>query len=88
MFSVVDGTINHILNETDHGLLKKAQGIGQSSQITEESVLNFPSALSIRTTMGQLFQTYEVVVYQISKNLHFPVSFRSKSNAPRYFVAP
>jgi hypothetical protein len=58
-FSGVHGKIDHILNGIDHLLLKKAHetggserhGIGGSSRITEESVLNFPSTVSVRTTM-------------------------------------
>jgi hypothetical protein len=37
-------------------------GMGGSWRITEESVLNSPSALSIRTTIAQLFQTSSVAV--------------------------
>jgi hypothetical protein len=64
MFSGVYGKIDHILNGTDHRALKKAHGIGigGSWRITEESVLNSLSALSIRTTIAQLFQTSEVAV--------------------------
>jgi hypothetical protein len=67
MFSGVYGKIDHSLNGTDHRALKKAHGtgaarIGGQWRIAEESVLNFLSALSISTTITQLFQTSEVIV--------------------------
>jgi hypothetical protein len=70
MFSGVYSKIDHILNGTDHRALKMAHGIAGwrphgiegSWRITEESVLNSLSVLSIRTTMAQLFQTSEVAV--------------------------
>jgi hypothetical protein len=37
-------------------------GIGESRRIMEESVLNALSALSIRTTIAQLYQISEVAV--------------------------
>jgi hypothetical protein len=40
----------------------RSHGIGGSWRITEESVLNSLSALSIHTTIAQLFQTTEVAV--------------------------
>jgi hypothetical protein len=40
----------------------RPHGIGGSWRITEESVLSALSALSIRTTIAQLFQTSEVAV--------------------------
>jgi hypothetical protein len=51
MFSGGYGEMDHIFNGTDHQLLKKAHGIAGLWRITEESGLNFPSALSIRTTL-------------------------------------
>jgi hypothetical protein len=60
MFPGVHGKTDQILNVTDHRALKKAHGIGGSWRITEESVLNSLSALSIRTAVAQLFQTAEV----------------------------
>jgi hypothetical protein len=77
MFSGVYGKIDHILKGTDHRALKKAHGIRigdapdwgsrphgirGSWPITDESVLNSLSALSICTTIAQLFQTSKVAV--------------------------
>jgi hypothetical protein len=39
-----------------------------------------------REDRAQLFQTGEEAVRQISPNVHFPVSFRSQSNAFRHLV--
>jgi hypothetical protein len=38
-------------------------GVGGSWWITEESVLNFPSAFSIPTTVAQICDTCKVAVY-------------------------
>jgi hypothetical protein len=62
MFSGVYGTSDHILNGTDHRALKKPHGIGGSWRMMAESVLNSLSALSIRTTIAQFFQTSQVAV--------------------------
>jgi hypothetical protein len=67
MFSGVYGRIHHVLNELITERSKRDRdrshtGSWRRWRISEESVLNFPSALSIRTTITQLFQRCEVAV--------------------------
>jgi hypothetical protein len=81
MIARVYGQIDHVLNGTDYRALKKAHGIGigdarigigASWRITEESVLNSLSVLSILTTIAQLFQTSEVAVSKLPRTCIFP----------------